>query len=106
MSAVFDENRAGAGSWEEAADVLHTGGSGGDMTQLLDQQLLAAWLNFANGAFGWDDPVDTTGDGVPDAPFSTAITAAESVRLDPGASRAELEAQKDALEAINQMHGG
>ena len=90
----------------EAADVLRTNGSKGDMTEELDQQLLAAWLNFANGAFGWTDLVDTTGDDVPDTAFSTAIQAAEDVRLDPAATRDELEAQKDALEAINLMHGG
>ncbi|HSJ06553.1 MAG TPA: PKD domain-containing protein [Longimicrobiales bacterium] len=106
MSAVFDEERSGTGSFDEATDVLHTGGSRGDMTEILDRQLLAAWLNFANGAFGWDDPVDTTGNGVPDTPFSSAISTAEAVRLDPNSTRSELEAQKDVLEAINQMHGG
>jgi murein DD-endopeptidase MepM/ murein hydrolase activator NlpD len=106
MSAVFDEERNGTGSLAEAADVLHTGGSKGDVSEELDQQLLAAWLNFANGAFGWNEFVDTTGDGVPDTAFSAAIAAAEAVRLDPNATRAELEAQKDVLEAINLMHGG
>jgi murein DD-endopeptidase MepM/ murein hydrolase activator NlpD len=106
LSSVFDEERSGTGSFDEAAAVLHTGGSGGDMTQILDQQLLAAWLNFANGAFGWDELVDTTGNGIGDTPFSTAITTAETVRIDPGATRTQLEAQKDILEAINQMHGG
>lgn len=105
MSAVFDEVRNATGSLEEAADVLHTGGSRGDMTELFERQLLAAWLNFANGAFGWTELVDTTGDGVPDTPFSTAITVAEDVRLDPNASPSDLEAQKDVLEAINLMDG-
>jgi hypothetical protein len=50
--------------------------------------------------------VDTTGNGVPDTPFSTAITAAEAVRLDLGATREELEEQKNVLETINLMHGG
>jgi hypothetical protein len=106
MSAVFDEARSGTGTFAEATDVLHTGGSKGDMSEILDRQLLGAWLNFANGAFGWTELVDTTGNGVPDTPFSTAVTAAESVRLDPAATRAALEAQKDILEAINLMHGG
>jgi hypothetical protein len=106
MSEVFDEARSGTGSFDEAVGVLHTGGSQGDLSQELDQQLLAAWLNFANGAFGWTDLVDTTGDGVPDTPFSTAVATAEQVRLDPGAAREELEEQKNVLEAVNLMHGG
>ncbi len=105
MSAVFSEERD-ASTKSEAGKVLHPRGNSGDMTELLDQQLLAAWLNFANGAFTFDEMVDTTGDGVADTPFSDAVTAAESVRLDPSATRAELEEQKDILEAINLMHGG
>jgi hypothetical protein len=106
LSSVFDEDRAGTGSFAEATSVLTTAGSQGDMTKLLDRQLLGAWLNFANGAFGWTQPVDTDGDLVPDVPFSAAISTAETVRLDANASRAELEEQKNILEAINLMHGG
>lgn len=106
MSAVFDEVRGGTGSLAQAAAVLQTGGSKGDIVEELDQQLLAAWLNFANGAFGWSSLVDANGDRVPDTAFASAITAAEAVRLDPGASRAALEAQKRILESINLMHGG
>ena len=47
---------------------------------------------------------DTDGDKVPDTAFSTAIMAAEAVRLDPFATTAELEAQKNILEWINLMH--
>jgi YD repeat-containing protein len=106
MSSVFDEVRAGTGSFAQAANVLQTGGSGGDMRQELDQQLLAAWLNLANGAFGWNDLVDTTGNGVPDTAFSVAVTAAEAVRTNASSTRQELEAQKNILERINLMHGG
>jgi subtilisin family serine protease len=106
MSAVFNEVRQGTGSRAQAANVLQVSGNGGTMQYLLDQQLLAAWLNFANGAFGWDALVDTNGDGVPDTAFSSAVTAAEAVRADPGATRAQLEAQKNILESINLMHGG
>jgi hypothetical protein len=76
------------------------------MSFLLDQQLLGVWLNFANGAFSWNDLVDTTGDGVPDTALSAAVSAAEAVRLDPSATRASLEARMKAMEAINLMHGG
>ena len=106
MSAVFDEVRNGTSSFAAAASVLQTGGSKGVLTQELDRQLLAAWLNFANGGYGWDQLVDTDGDRVADTAFSSAITSAEAVRLDPNATRAQIEAQKRVLESINLMHGG
>lgn len=71
------------------------------MERIFDRQLLAAWLNFVNGAIGLDDRVDTDGDGTPDTAFADAIAEAEMVRLDPTASRAELEQQERIMEAIN-----
>jgi hypothetical protein len=47
--------------------------------------------------------VDTDGNGTPDTEFSSAVVEAENVRLDPGATRDELEEQKDILESINLM---
>lgn len=105
MSAVFGELRA-AGTFSQAGAVLQPKKSDGSMTVELDQQLLAAWLNFADGAYGWDTLVDTNRDGVADTAFSTAVMAAEAVRLDAGATRAQLEAQMRRLESINLMHGG
>jgi hypothetical protein len=102
MSAVFDEE-VDASTTARAAQVLHPGGNSG-MSDLLDVQLLTAWLNFANGAYAWDELVDTDGDKVPDTAFSDAIAAAELVRLDPLATNAQLEQQKNRLEAINLMH--
>jgi hypothetical protein len=101
MSAVFHEV-VDASTKAKAAQVLHPRGN--SMSALLDAQLLAVWLNFANGAFGWDDLVDTTGDKVPDTAFSAAVQAAEAVRLNPASTRAQLELQKDVLERINIMH--
>jgi hypothetical protein len=103
MSTVFDEERD-ASTIPAARAVLAD--SGPDMRDILDRQLLAAWLNFANGGVSYDEMVDTDGDGVPDTAFADAVAAAEAVRLDPGATRAELEAQKNILERINLMHGG
>jgi len=102
MSAVFN-GVVDASTQARAAQVLHPRGQN-TMSDLLDAQLLAAWLNFANGAFGWDELVDTTGNKVPDTAFSTAMLAAEAVRLDPASTRAQLEMQKDILERINVMH--
>ena len=100
MSTVFDELRSAA-TVAQAFDVMHVGGSGGDASQQLDRQLLAAWLNFANGAFDLAEAVDTDGDGVADATFAGAVAAAEAVRSDPSATAEQLLAQRDILERIN-----
>ncbi|WP_351233110.1 M36 family metallopeptidase [Streptomyces sp. NPDC002133] len=66
-----------------------------------DRQLLAAWLNFANGAFDADELVDTDGDLKADTPFLEAVQNAEKVRLDPDATSAELARQASILTCIN-----
>jgi M6 family metalloprotease-like protein len=102
VSNVFDEE-VSAATMADALAVLNVSGNGGSMEQIFDRQLLAAWLNFANGAIEYDQLVDTNGDGVPDTPFADALSGAEAVRLDPGHTREGLEGWKDTLEAINQM---
>jgi hypothetical protein len=102
MSTVFDEVRD-ASTPAKAAAVLSPKKNEGDMRVLLDQQLLALWLNFANGSVGWEEWLDTDADGVTDATLASVMTAAETVRLDPSATNAQLEAQKDILERINLM---
>jgi hypothetical protein len=57
-------------------------------------------LNFANGSYDLDSPVDTDGDDVADSTFEDAVRAAEAVRLDNSATRSELLAQKDILERL------
>ena len=66
----------------------------------LERHLLTAWLNFAAGAIGLDDPVDTTGDGQHDDTFLELVDDAEAALVEDDASDAELEAYKDALEAL------
>lgn len=100
MSLVFDEV-TDASMLDAAKDVLKTSGSSGSMEEIFDRQLLAAWLNFANGAIEYDELVDTDGDSIPDTAFADAMATAESVRLNPAATRAELEAQKNIMELIN-----
>ena len=99
MSRVFNEARS-ANTFEEAEDVLWTNATS-DMTELLDQQLLSVWLNFANGSIEFGQLVDTNGDNTPDTPFLTAVAGAETVRLNPAATRQQLEAQKTILERMN-----
>lgn len=105
-SGIFDQLRNGTSSFSAAGSVLQPAGSQGNMAILLDQQLLAVWLNFANGAYGLNGLVDTTGNRVGDTPFMDVVTAAEAVRANPAATRAALEAQKNILERVNLMHGG
>jgi len=101
MSRVFDEKTAAA-TFAQAYDVLDTR-STSNIDELFDQQLLAAWLNFAHGAIEWDRLVDTDGDGRPDTRFLTAIEAAEDLRLDPAATRRQLDAMKKVVESWTSL---
>ena len=92
MSRVFDD-RNDASTFLRAEDILETEQTSA-ILELFDQQLLAAWLNFANGAMEWNRLVDTNGDKRADTRFLDAIKAAESLRLDPNATRAQLDRQK------------
>jgi hypothetical protein len=105
MSQVFHEV-VDASTLKLASAVLNPRGNRGTMRRLLEVQLLAAWLNFANGAIGYDELVDTTGDGLGDTPFSEAMAIAEAVYLDPTSSQEALETQKNILERINLRDGG
>jgi hypothetical protein len=96
MSRVFDE-RTAAATFAQAYDVLDTSATS-QMNELYDQQLLAAWLNFANGAIEWNQLVDTNGDKTADTPFLTAIGNAESLRIDPTTTRNQLDAMKRIVE--------
>ncbi len=101
MSTVFNEARSAA-TIPQAVSVLFVNQNTGTMEQLFEEQLLAAWLNFANGAVGLDELVDTNGDGVVDTAFDDAVATAEAVRLNPNHTRAQLEAQKNILQRIIQ----
>jgi hypothetical protein len=100
-STVFDEARD-ASTIAAALDVLEVNGTS-SAAELLDRQLLAVWLNFANGAMDLDTLVDTNRDGIADTVLSDALATAEAVRLDPAAPRSALLAQKNRLESINLM---
>lgn len=100
MSQVFDEV-TDASSILKAMGILFARQNGGNPRSLLDRQLLAAWLNFANGAIGLDELVDTDGDGVVDTTFADMMAAAEAVRLDATATRAEILEQAEILDRFN-----
>jgi subtilisin family serine protease len=101
MSTVFNEARSAA-TIQQAVNVLFVNRNTGTMEQLFEEQLLTAWLNFANGSLTLDEMVDTNGDGVVDTTFGDAVATAEAVRLDPNHTRAQLEAQKNILQRIVQ----
>jgi Zn-dependent metalloprotease len=67
---------------------------------VFDQQALAAWLNFANGAIKLETPVDTDGNGALDSTFGAAMLTAETVRINPASTTAQINAQKDIVERI------
>ena len=101
MSTVFNEVRD-ASAVAAAFDVMFMGQNGGSELQQLDRQLLAAWLNFANGAFDYTELVfDSNGDGVADTQFSAVMAAAEAVRLNPASTAAELRAQRQLLQRLS-----
>jgi hypothetical protein len=85
---------------DDAVDVLFLKQNHGNAGEIFDKQLLAAWLNLANGAFDLTTQVDTTGDGVPDVSFANAVAQAEAVRSNPASTKAQILAQKDILENI------
>jgi hypothetical protein len=101
-SDVFDELRA-LTTLGQAFDVLNLGGSPPAHIKQYDRELLAAWLNFANGGYGWDELVlDTNGDNVPDLSFGAAIGPAEAVRVTPGSTVKQFDAQRKILTAFNK----
>ena len=101
MSRVFDEKTA-ASTFAQAYDMLDVSGTS-QMYELFDLQLLAAWLNFANGAIEWDRLVDTNGDKTADARFLDAITAAETLRLNPNSTSQQLDRQKAIIESWTRL---
>lgn len=89
----------------QAADILKSNASSSTPGQF-DSQLLAAWLNFANGSYDLDTPVDTDGNGTLDSTFGAAVLNAETVAATPGVTKAQLLVQKNILERLNLRDGG
>ena len=98
MSTVFSEDRA-LNTVADAFDVMTLAGNGGDAEQMLDRELLVAWLNFANGAYDLTEVVDT---GSGSDTFANVMAMAESVRLNPASTSKELRDQRNILA---RMHG-
>ncbi len=89
------------GTIEAALDVMDPRGS--DMRDKAQAQLLAAWLNFADGSVGWTEMIDTDGDDVMDAPFYEVIGLIEDLISDPEATHEDYVFAKDLAESINML---
>jgi hypothetical protein len=100
MSQVFNEVRDA--STPALAIAVFDKSNSSVATDIFDVQLLAAWMNFADGRVALTDVVDTNFDHVPDTVFSTLVAQAEAVRLNPASTRAQILAQKARLESFNQ----
>jgi PKD domain len=85
VSAFFSEQRD-ATTIANAFDVL-TVNNGSPQEKQFDQQLLAALLNFANGALSVAD--------------LSAIASAEAVRLDPASTPAQILQERQKLQKLN-----
>jgi hypothetical protein len=105
MSRVFNE-RTDAATMARVRTILAPPTTKTTAEQQLDRQLLAAWLNFANGSIDLDTPIDTDANKTLDSTFGAAIRLAETVRLSANPSKTQLVNQKNILERVNLRDGG
>ncbi len=102
-STVFDE-AVPLTTLADADAVLNPSDGGSAHLRQLDRELLAAWLNFANGVVDYGQAVvDTDGDGAFDLAFSDLMADAEAVRLDAGASTKELGDARRLVHEVNRF---
>ncbi|MCB0176188.1 MAG: hypothetical protein KDJ97_37160 [Anaerolineae bacterium] len=94
-SAIFSEQMP-ANTVVEARQVMDVSGPG--LRNNAQAQLLAAWMNFAQGAVGWDQSINVDGG---DSPFYQVMSEAETILLDGNASQDQLERAKDLAESVN-----
>jgi hypothetical protein len=98
LSLVFSEHKD-ADSRADATTVLNAPAkSPADV--ILDQHLLGAWLNFASGSVRLSTLVDADGNGSKETMFGAVMLQAETVRVNPASTNAQIKAQKDRVERI------
>jgi hypothetical protein len=100
VSNVFNE-QVNVSTFDAAQRLLFSQGTTVSKRDQLSRDLLTAWLNFANGAVDWAEAVDTDGNGSVDTAFHTAMQTAETVRNNPSATTAQLDAQRRIVQRIN-----
>jgi hypothetical protein len=87
VSTVFNAARD-ASTIDKAHDVLFLQQNGGSAAEQFDRELLTVWLNFANGALEYNA-------------VAGVVATAEAVRLDSGATAAQIREQKNILHQLN-----
>jgi hypothetical protein len=100
LSDVFGERRD-VSTFEAAHAVMQMGQNARDPLAQLDRELLVLWLNFAHGAFGYDQLVDTDLDGIGDVAFADALASAEALRAEPGIDAREIRRLTQVLHQIS-----
>ena len=95
LSRVFNEIR-NASTFAAAHSVLNDGPR--HARDRFDRVLLTNWLNFANGAFEYTELMDTNFNNTPDTQFGVAMKNAETVRLNPASTTAQIDAQRKILQ--------
>lgn len=103
FSLVFSEEKDA--STRAAATLVLQNPAKAPADVIFDQHALGAWLNFANGSVSLDTPVDTVGGPAPDTTFGAAMLTAETVRVNPASTSAQIKAQKDIVERIATQSG-
>ena len=109
LALYLDLIQVASGVYSEVEDVstLELAGSimtygGPDKLTKAHKQALAAWLNFASGAIGWTELVDTDGDNVADTSFYAIMATVEGILADGGAaSHADLVIASSLAESVN-----
>ncbi len=103
LSLVFDEGKDA--STRAAATLVLNAPAKSPAHVIFDQHALGAWLNFANGSVKLNTPVDTDGNGSLNSTFGAAMFTAETVRMNPASTSAQIKAQKDIIERIALVSG-
>jgi len=98
LSMVFSE-KTPALTRAQATKILNAPAKAPEAV-IFDQMALGAWLNFANGSIKLDSPVDSNGDGITDSTFGAVMFTAETVRINPASTSAQIKAQKTIVERI------
>jgi hypothetical protein len=103
LSNVFSEARP-ASTLADGFQILKPDGSAADRVRVMDQILMTAWLNFANGAI---DLGDTVKEGGQVYVFSDVVVLAELQRLDPTVPTKTLDRTRTILDKFNHLknHG-
>jgi hypothetical protein len=103
ISMVFHESTT-ANTRASATKVLNAPAKAPEKV-IFDQHALGAWLNFANGSVKLNTLVDADGNGTKETTFGAVMFTAETVRLNPGSTSAQVKAQKDILARIITQSG-